>query len=239
MKAGEQRAGRTASQETWQSAPLTDNNAALWASITPPADPSLQTLIRRRIEALSLDLLAQRLWLRFPGYFSSRATAQRSILGAAFALGAGLGLAGYLAVTALTADPAPVADSGAAPARTAKAQVSTRAASASRTAAEGEGARMADSRATEARAGGHVGASLAGMTGAATLAATVAPSEPEQAVQALTPSDSLDEPQPTHHKAKRASATKKKAKAKARAKATSRRGKNSRARALANALGIQ
>jgi hypothetical protein len=232
MKAGEQRAGRTASQETWQSAPLTDNNAALWASITPPADPSLQTLIRRRVESLSVDLLAQRLWLRFPKYFSSRETAQRTVLGTAFALGAGLGLAGYLALTALTAEPSPVADSDAAPARTAKAQVSARA-SAPRTGAEvaGDGTRAAD-----ARASGRAGAAPA-MTGAATLAATVAPAEPEQAVQALTPSDSLDEPQHPHHKAKRASATKKKAKA--RAKATSRRAKNSRARALANALGIQ
>jgi hypothetical protein len=233
MKAGEQRAGRTASQETWQSAPLTDNNAALWASITPPADPSLQTLIRRRVATLSVDLLAQRLWLRFPRYFSSRATAQRTVLGAAFALGAGLGLAGYLAVTALTAEPSPVADSDTAPARTAKAQVSTHA-SAPRTGAEavGDGTRAGD-----VRASGRAGAALA-MTGAATLAATVAPAEPEQAVQALTPSDdSLDEPQQAHHKAKRASATKKKAKA--RGKATSRRSKNSRARALANALGIQ
>jgi hypothetical protein len=236
MKAGDERVGRTASQETWQSAPLTDNNAALWASITPPADPSLQTLIRRRMAALSVDLLAQRLWLRFPEFFSSRATAQRSILGAAFALGAGLGLAGYVAVTALTSDPADVADAGAPPARTAKAQVSTHAASATRASSDAEGARLADARAADARASGRMGAALA-MTGAATLAATVAPAEPEQAVQALTPSDGIDEPRHTHHKAKRASATKKKAKA--RSKSSSRRAKNSRARALANALGIQ
>jgi hypothetical protein len=236
MKAGDERAARTASQESWHSAPLTDPNAALWASITPPANASLQTLIRRRMASLSVDLLAQRLWLQFPGFFSSRATAQRSILGAAFALGAGLGVAGFLAMSALTADPAN-ATANAVSARTAMAQVSTEATGA-RTPSQVSGARP---RAADVHTSERSGATLGGgMTGASTLAATVAPAEPEQAVQALTPSDAVDEPRQTR-KARHASAAKRRAKARGKARnvSASHAKSNSRARMLANALGLK
>lgn len=77
------------------STPLSDPNAALWASITPPANPTLKTMVRRRAAAFSLDLLAQLLHLRFPETFRSRATARFGILGAALALGTGVGALGY------------------------------------------------------------------------------------------------------------------------------------------------
>jgi hypothetical protein len=244
MKAGDERAARTASQESWHSAPLTDPNAALWASITPPAHGSLQTLIRRRVASLSVDLLAQRLWLRFPGFFSSRTTAQRSILGAAFALGAGLGVAGFLAMNALTASPTNEAAANMLhalnPQRTAMAQVSAEATGV-RTPSQASGARP---QAADVRSSERVGAALGGgMTGASTLAASVAPAEPEQAVQALNPSDAVEEPRQAH-KARHASASKRKAKARARAKnsasaSASRTKSNSRARMLANALGLK
>jgi hypothetical protein len=97
MKAGDVYAGHTSSRESWLSARLGDPNAALWASITPPANPNLATIVRRRAAAFSLDLLAQRLYLRFPAYVSSRSTARTAILAATVALGAALGTAGYLA----------------------------------------------------------------------------------------------------------------------------------------------
>jgi hypothetical protein len=97
MKAGDVYAGHTSSRESWLSARLGDPNAALWASITPPANPNLATIVRRRAAAFSLDLLAQRLYLRFPAYVSSRSTARTVILAATVALGAALGTAGYLA----------------------------------------------------------------------------------------------------------------------------------------------
>jgi hypothetical protein len=229
MKAGDERPGSTASQESWHSAPLTDPNAALWASITPPGEASLQTLIRRRMAGLSLDLLAQRLWLRFPAFFSSRATAQRTILGGAFGLGAGLGVAGFLAVTALTA-----------PADTRTAQAQDFAAAKSKAALEAPGVPSAEPRVAAPRAP-RVGAE---MTGASTLAATVAPAEPEQTMQALTPSDDIEEPKQAHRA--RHSATKKKAKAKNRSTARRTKSKggsngsgNSRARMLAAALGLK
>jgi hypothetical protein len=96
MNAGDVSGVRTSSQETWLSTRLSDPNAALWASITPPADPTLKTIVRRRAAAFSLDLLAQRLHLRFPETFSSRSRARFGILGAAMAFGVGVGLIGYL-----------------------------------------------------------------------------------------------------------------------------------------------
>jgi hypothetical protein len=98
MNAGDVSAVRTSSQETWLSARLSDPNAALWASITPPANPTLTTIVRRRAAAFSLDLLAQRLHLRFPETFSSRSIARFGILGVAMAFAAGAGLLGYLTV---------------------------------------------------------------------------------------------------------------------------------------------
>jgi len=98
MKAGDVSGGQTSSRESWLSAPLSDPNAALWASITPPANPDLATIVRRRAAAFSLDLLAQRLYLGFPAFFSSRSTARTAILAATVAFGAALGTAGYLAL---------------------------------------------------------------------------------------------------------------------------------------------
>lgn len=96
MKAGDGTGGQISSRESWLSAPLSDPNAALWASITPPANPNLATIVRRRAAAFSLDLLAQRLYLRFPSHFSSRAPARIAILVATAALGAAVGALGYL-----------------------------------------------------------------------------------------------------------------------------------------------
>jgi hypothetical protein len=98
MKAGDVSDVRTSTRETWLSAPLSDPNAALWASITPPANPTLGMLIQRRARAFSLDMLAHRLFMRFPGTFSSRASARLGILGSAFALSAAAAGVGYLAV---------------------------------------------------------------------------------------------------------------------------------------------
>lgn len=116
MKAGDVSGGRTSSRESWLSAPLSDPNAALWASITPPANPNIATLVRRRAASFSLDLLAHHLYLRFPNLFSSRAPARTAILGAAVAFGAALGTAGYLSLksqlgAAAAADAAPSAAS--------------------------------------------------------------------------------------------------------------------------------
>jgi hypothetical protein len=104
MNAGDVSGVRTSSQETWLSTRLSDPNAALWASITPPANPTLKTIVRRRAAAFSLDLLAQHLHLRFPETFSSRSTARLGILGAAIAFGAGIGLIGYLTLQPSDAD---------------------------------------------------------------------------------------------------------------------------------------
>jgi len=104
MNAGDVSGVRTSSQETWLSTRLSDPNAALWASITPPANPTLKTIVRRRAAAFSLDLLAQRLHLRFPETFSSRSIARFGILGAAVAFGAVVGSIGYLALQPNAAD---------------------------------------------------------------------------------------------------------------------------------------
>jgi hypothetical protein len=78
---------------------LSDPNAALWASITPPANPTLKMLVRRRAAAFSFDLLAHRLHLRFPETFASRATARLGILGVVLAVSAGVAMLGYLSLT--------------------------------------------------------------------------------------------------------------------------------------------
>lgn len=100
MNAGDVSGGRSSSRETWLSSPLSDPNAALWASITPPANRDIPTLVRRRVAGHSLDSLAHRLHLRFPAYFSSRSTARTGILGAAVAFGATVGVVGLLALGA-------------------------------------------------------------------------------------------------------------------------------------------
>jgi hypothetical protein len=100
MKAGDVSGGRSSSRETWLSSPLSDPNAALWASITPPANRDIPTLVRRRVAGYSLDSLAHRLHLHLPAYFSSRSSARTGILGAAMALGATVGVIGLLALGA-------------------------------------------------------------------------------------------------------------------------------------------
>jgi hypothetical protein len=106
MKAGDVSEVRTSTRETWLSTPLSDPNAGLWASITPPANPTLTMLIQRRARAFSLDMLAHRLFVRFPGTFSSRASARLGILGSALALSAAAAGAGYLAVEPASGVPA-------------------------------------------------------------------------------------------------------------------------------------
>jgi hypothetical protein len=106
MKSGDVSGVRTSSQESWLSTPLSDPNAALWASITPPANPTLETLIRRRARAFSLDLLAHRLHLRFPEYFSSRSRAFAAMVGSALTLSAGVGALGYFLLVEPNADSA-------------------------------------------------------------------------------------------------------------------------------------
>ena len=104
MKAGDVNAARPSTQDSWYSTPLSDPNAALWASITPPANPSLRTWLNKRLANLSLDVLAQRLQRALPGVFASNASAQRGVLGAVAALGAGVGLVGYVALGSPGAD---------------------------------------------------------------------------------------------------------------------------------------
>jgi hypothetical protein len=86
----------SSSQETWLSTPLTDPNARLWASISPPANPTITTVISRRAAGFSLDMLAYHLHRRFPETFSSRSSAGYGIVGASMVLGAWLGVLGYL-----------------------------------------------------------------------------------------------------------------------------------------------
>jgi hypothetical protein len=96
------------SRESWLSTPLSDPNAGLWASITPPANPDLATIIRRRAAAFSLDFLAYHLHRRFPTQFSSRATARTTIIAATVALGAAFGIVVYSAL-APAGDASPAA----------------------------------------------------------------------------------------------------------------------------------
>jgi len=196
MKAGDVSGGHTSSRESWLSARLGDPNAALWASITPPANPDLATLVRRRAAAFSLDLLAQRLYLRFPAHFSSRSTARIVILAATVACGAALGTLGYLAL-------GPQHPQAATPEAASGARVSQ-----AHTAAPS----------APVRAGETVLAAPAPNPALTTVARSTAT---EQIVQPLTPSADATDPNATPAKAKRA-ATKKRSKASAR-RATKRR----------------
>jgi hypothetical protein len=206
---------------------VTDPNAALWASITPPANPSLQTLVRRRIESFSLELLAQRLFLSYPSVFRSRISAQNGILAGVVAAGAGVGLLGYMAIGALL-------DDGEAE------RVASGAARAAHVTAERPAAAALPAAAVVAapRRGEPLRAS-----DTPTLAATAQTTSTEQAVQALAPSPELDDDvAPTKAKRATVSKHKKKSKAKARARARARRNadsppRNAKARALARMLG--
>jgi hypothetical protein len=229
MNAPEEPAGRSVSQESWQAAPVTDPNAALWASITPPANPSLQTLVRRRIESFSLELLAQRLSLRYPSVFRSRVSAQNGILAGVVALGAGAGLLGYFAIGALLDDSDP-------------ARVATGARSAQVTAERPAAAALPAATAAAVGAAPRRGESLRA-SDTPTLAATAQTTSTEQAVQALETGPALDD-DVAPVKPKRATASKHKRKSKAKAKARSRTRRNAdspprnaKARALARMLG--
>jgi hypothetical protein len=190
MKAGDVSGGQTSSRESWLSAPLSDPNAALWASITPPANPDLATMVRRRAAAFSLDLMAQRLYLRFPAYFSARSTARTAILAATVAVGAALGTAGYLAL-------APQRPQAAAPV----------AASDARAAHGGTVAPSAPVRSGETV--------VAAPAPSPTPTATARADATEQSVQPLMPRADAADPNATPAQAKRA-ATKKRSKASAR-----------------------
>jgi hypothetical protein len=85
-----------------------DPNAALWASITPPSDPTLSTKVRRRAAAFSPDVLAHRLRLAMPGIFPSHATAFYAVLCGAMTLGASVGLLGFAAADALKSESSAV-----------------------------------------------------------------------------------------------------------------------------------
>jgi hypothetical protein len=189
MKAGDVSGGQTSSRESWLSARLGDPNAALWASITPPANPDLATLVRRRAAAFSLDLLAQRLYLRFPAYFAARSTARTAILAATAAFGAALGTAGYLAL-----GPAHL------PAAAPTAAIEARA------------AHETVAPSAPVRSGETV---VAAPAPSPTLTATARVDATEQSVQPLMPSADAADPNATPAKAKRA-ATKKRSKASAR-----------------------
>jgi hypothetical protein len=207
MKAVDVSRVRTSSRETWLSTPLSDPNAALWASITPPANPTLTTQIRRRAAAFSLDLLAHRLFLRFPETFSSRSTARFAILGAAMALAAGVGALGYVAVTS---------SSLLAPSHQANVPAPSLA---SRPATD-------DDATSAPRSAGSTGLVRLGETAiervAPTLAATAASSMTEQVLYPLLPRAALADADTTAPAAKHA-ASKKKAKSTARRAPKSRR----------------
>jgi len=209
MKAGDVSGGQTSSRESWLSAPLSDPNAALWASITPPANRDIVTLVRRRAAAFSLDLLAQRLFLRFPERFASRATARIAILSAAVAAGAALGSAGYLSLKSQLS--APVAATAAVVASAREGVATT------------PGSEPARRGQTQLAAPAHDAVSPA----ATTLAATAPSRAPEQIVQPLRAAPAAaDETDPsvTSPKAKRGAAKK-------RTKAAARRAAKRRARA--------
>ena len=88
--------------------PYDDPNAALWASITPPSDPSLSTKVQRRVAAYSPDMLAHRLRLALPGIFPSHAIAFYAVLVGAMTLGATVGLLGFAAADALKSESSAV-----------------------------------------------------------------------------------------------------------------------------------
>lgn len=189
MNAGDVSGGQTSSRESWLSARLGDPNAALWASITPPANPDLATIVRRRAAAFSLDLLAQRLYLRFPATFAARSTARTAILAATVAFGAALGTAGYLAL-------GPEQPQAAAPTA----------------ASEARAARETVAPSAPVRTGETV---VAAPAPSPTLTATARADATEQVVQPLMPSADAADATATPAKAKRA-ATKKRSKASAR-----------------------
>jgi hypothetical protein len=214
MNAGDVKAGRPSSEESWLSTPSTDPNAALWASITPPPSPTLGTSLRRRVAALAPDLLAQRLHLALPQYFSSRWVAGRALLGAATALGAGVGLAAYIvAGSFLGGAPEEAGTASARSGATVNAGVAV-AAAAER---QAEPVPQPDTGSTPALRSAQTPASNEPTQALANTAAMA----PEQLVQALQPSDTFDEqPRATTSKVKKRSHAKKRVKSRAKPRAS-------------------
>jgi hypothetical protein len=211
MNTGDVKAGRVSSEE-WLTTPSTDPNAALWASITPPPSPNLATLIRRRLSALSLDLLAQRLYSGFPHHFSSPLAASRALLAGVAALGAGVGLAAYLVAGAFLGSDAESASAEAAPARTAT-EMST--ARAGVTTDVDVAARHAE---PEAGSTARAEASVLSDAPAQALANTAA-LEPERLVQALQPGAGEERQKLASSKTKKRAHARKKVKARAKPRA--------------------
>lgn len=97
MHPGEHPSGPASSHATWSAAnSLIDQNAALWASLRPPARPSWPVLVRQRVSELSLAAVGERLHVGLPRWFGTRQNAQRWLLSATagIVLGLGLGVAG-------------------------------------------------------------------------------------------------------------------------------------------------
>jgi hypothetical protein len=214
MNAGDVKSGRPSSEESWLSTPSTDPNAALWASITPPPSPTLGTALRRRVATLAPDLLAQRLHLALPQYFSSRLVASRALLGAVAALGAGVGLAAYVVAGSFLGTP-----SGEAGAASARSGATVNAAVAVVAAAErhAEPVAQPDTGNTLALRAEQTAPSNEPTQALANTAAMA----PEQLVQALHPSDTFDEqPRSAPSKVKKRAHAKKRVKSRAKPRAS-------------------
>jgi hypothetical protein len=210
MNAGDVKAGRPSSEESWLTTPSTDPNAALWASITPPPSPTLTTAIRRRLATLAPDLLAQRLHLAFPQYLSSRMAAGRALLGAAAALGAGMGLAAYVVAGSFLGSAPEEANA-------------TAARSGATVNAGVELAAAADQPAPviEPVTGGTAEPRAAQTPQPDQAFANTAAMAPEQLVQALQPSDALDDqPRSKGGKVKKRAHAKKRVKSRAKSRAS-------------------
>jgi hypothetical protein len=214
MNTGDVKAGRTSSEE-WLATSSADPNAALWASITPPPSPSLATVIRRRLAALAPDLLAQRLYLGFPHYFASPLAASRALLAGVAALGAGVGLAGYLVAGTFLGAPADEAGVGSVQARAAATIGAERSGVTTNVADTAGGAQPEAVSPAPARA-----APNALADDVAPALANTAALEPEQFVQTLRPSSAGEErSQLTSSKPKKRAHARKKVKARAKARA--------------------
>lgn len=93
MHPGELPSGPASSHATWSAAnSLIDQNAALWASLRPPARPSWPVLVRQRVSELSLVAVREQLHVGLPRWFGTRPAAQRWLLSATIGIVLGLGL---------------------------------------------------------------------------------------------------------------------------------------------------
>ena len=88
---GELPSGPASSHATWSAAnSLIDQNAALWASLRPPARPSWPVLVRQRVSELSLVAVREHLHVGVPRWFGTRPAAQRWLLSATMGIVLGL-----------------------------------------------------------------------------------------------------------------------------------------------------